>query len=377
MTLRTFLHIMKEVLVVVLVFMGSICGGSFLAAQSSFFNDVYARAAYHPGYIMPEYSLYAYLVNDYARAYTFSVSKRPPGKTYWAQIYHYPEFGFAIQYATLGNKDIFGHEWSLYPFFNIHLLEAGKFSLINQAGLGVGITNKKFDAETNPYNVAIGTALNIHFNFELNFQYQALHKFYVFTGIAFDHFSNGNLGEPNLGINSMTFNAGMRYRIGSLSEPNRITLEKYKPATRMSLVMTMGSKHARAFTNQSYLVTALSFELKPKWWRIFYPGIGIDVFYDRSTKVEESVFGDGFYEPIDDFKTGFHFTQELVYNKFSIALQEGFYAILTDKAFGHRTYHRFIIRHQISDRFFLQLSMKAHVVVLDYLELGVGYHIKP
>jgi hypothetical protein len=360
-----------------LFFMVAFCWGTLMYGQSSYFNDFYVKAAYHPGYVMPEYTLYDYLVNDYARAFTVSVTKRPPGKTYWAQLYNYPEFGLAIQYATLGNSEVFGHEWSVYPFFNVHILESGKISLINQLGLGVGFANKKFDLKTNPYNVAVGTTLNCHFNFELNLQYQALKKFYLYTGIGFDHFSNGNLGEPNLGINYMTFSAGMRYLVGEKSEENRFDIERYVPSTRMSLVFTAGVKHARALLDKSYLVTALSFELKPKWWRVFYPGIGADIFYDRATKDEENVFGDEPYASIDNFKTGFHLTQELVYNKFSIALQEGFYVLLTDKAFGHTTYHRFIIRHQISDRFFLQLSMKAHVVVLDYLELGIGYHIKP
>ena len=351
--------------------------GPLMYGQSSFFNDFYVRAAYHPGYVMPEYSLFNYLVDDYARAFTISASKRTPGKNYWAQLYNYPEYGLAVQYATLGNTEVFGHEWSIFPYYNVHISEIGKFSLLQQAGLGVGFTNKKYDQETNFYNVAVGTTMNVHFNFELNVQYQALKKFYAYTGIAFDHFSNGNLGEPNLGINSMTFNAGLRYRIGQESEQQHFDVEPYKASTRMSLVFSAGTKHARALQGKSYLVTALSFELKPKWWRVFYPGIGVDVFYDRATHDEQSVFGNEPYKTIDDFKTGFHFTQELVYNKFSVALQEGFYFILTDKAFGHSTYHRFIIRHQINKRLFAQLSMKAHVVVLDYLELGIGYHIKP
>ena len=360
-----------------IIFIIAFCWGSLVYGQNSYFDDFYVRTAYHPGYVMPEYTLYDYLVNDYARAFTLSVSKRPPGKNYWAQLFNYPEFGLAIQFATLGNSEIFGHEWSIYPFFNVHLLEGGKISLINQLGMGVGLVNKQFDVESNPSNVAVGTALNIHFNFELNLQYQVLKKFYVYTGIGLDHLSNGNLGEPNLGINYMTFNAGLRYLVGEKSEENHYAVDPYVSSTRMSLVLTAGTKHARSLTDKSYLVTALSFELKPKWWRVFYPGIGADIFYDRATKDEEQVFGNEPYSSIDNFKTGIHFTQELVYNKFSIGLQEGFYVILKDKAFGHSSYHRFIIRHQISDRFFLQLSMKAHVVVLDYLELGIGYHIKP
>jgi len=350
---------------------------SSLFGQDSFFDDFYVRAAYHPGYVLPEYSMFKYLAKDFVRGYSVSASKRTNGKNYWAQLYNYPEYGVAIQYATLGNAEVFGHEWSVFPYFNYHFFEEGKFSLINQVGLGIGFSSQKFDLEENFYNVAVGTTMNIHFNFEVNLQYQAVEKFYCFTGIAFDHFSNGNLGEPNLGINYMTFNAGLRYRVGQQREQQHFTIDKYVPSTRMSLVLSSGSKHGRALKDKSYLVTALSFELKPKLWRVFYLGIGADVFYDRATRDEASVFGTEGYDSIDDFKSGFHFTQELVYKKFSLALQEGFYAVLKDKAFGHSTYHRFIIRHQIGNRFIAQISMKSHVVVLDYLELGIGYHLKP
>jgi len=264
----------------------------------------------------------------------------------------------------------------VYPFFNIHIIEGEKISLINQLGLGVGFANKIFDPETNPYNVAVGTVVNCHFNFELNLQYQALKKLYVYTGVGFDHFSNGNLGEPNLGINYMTFSGGMKYLMGERTPVNQFNIEKHDPSIRMSLILTAGTKHGRSLKEKSYLASSLSFELKPKLWRVFYPGVGIDFFYDQATKDELGHFGEDTFNTIDNFKAGFHFTQELVYNRFSISLQEGFYAILEDKVFGHATYHRFIIRHQVSDRFLLQLSMKAHVVVLDYLELGVGYHIK-
>jgi hypothetical protein len=339
-------------------------------------NDLYFKASYRPGLVLPEYSFVNYLVDDYVHSFSISVSKQTTGQNEWSQVYNYPEYGLALQYATLGNTEIFGRELSLYPYFTIHFLEAGKFSLQNQIGLGIGYVNKKFDTDKNLYNVAIGSNFNLHFNFELNAQYQVQRKLFLYTGVCLDHLSNGNLGEPNLGINYMAFNIGVRYLPGEKSERTRYELPKHLPRTQSDFVLSIGTKHARALQSKSYFISSLSYELKRSVCRIFSPGIGADIFYDGSTSVEVAAFSDHEYKNIDAFKTGLHIAEEFVYDKFSLSLEEGIYVILTDKAFDNKTYGRFIVRQQVSDRFFIQMAMKSHVVVLDFLEFGVGYTMK-
>lgn len=345
--------------------------------QNSFTDDLYINASYRPGLVLPEYSMFNYLAEDYVHSFELSISKQSTGENEWAQLFNYPEYGFAIQYSTLGNDQVFGREFSFYPFYNIHITDAGKFSFMNKAGLGLGVTNKKFDVNENPYNVAIGSALNLHFNFELNAQYRVRPKLLLYTGIAIDHFSNGNHSEPNLGINYITLNAGLRYMAGKMSEKTRYDLPKHIPTTRSALIFSIGSKHARALQDRSYFISSPSFELKRKLVRTFHLGIGADVFYDGASKVEVIAYGEQEYKSIDDFQTGIHFSQELVYNRFSVGLQEGFYVGLTEKAFDYTMYNRFIVRHGIGNRFFAHLAMKSHLFILDFIEFGVGYYIKP
>ncbi len=340
--------------------------------QAGYPNDFYLKAAYRHGFVLPEYTLFNYLVDEYVHSFELSICKQTTGGE-WAQVYHYPEYGLAFQFSTLGNNEVFGHEISLYPYCTIHILDGGKFSFMNQIGLGLGVVNKKFDQEKNPYNVAVGTHVNLHFNFELNAQYQVQRRLFLYTGVCMDHLSNGNLGEPNLGINFLTFNAGIRYQPGEKSERSRVDLPKHIPTTQAAIILAAGSKHARSFQDRSYFISSLSFEVKRKLSRIFYPGIGADIFYDGATKAEVINFGDSPYKSNNDFKTGIHLEEELVFNKFSIALQEGFYLGLTEKAFNNKTYNRFIIRHRVGDNLFVQLAMKSHVAVLDFLEFGVGY----
>jgi hypothetical protein len=78
------------------------------------------------------------------------------------------------------------------------------------------------------------------------------------------------------------------------------------------------------------------------------------------------------HKKLYDFRSGIHFSQEVVYNKFSIIIQEGFYLVLKDQVEQHVMYNRGIIRYRITDRFLVQLAMKSHIHILDYPEIGVG-----
>jgi hypothetical protein len=73
-----------------------------------------------------------------------------------------------------------------------------------------------------------------------------------------------------------------------------------------------------------------------------------------------------------DFRSGVHISQELVYNRLSLILQEGVYLLLTDKVEKHVMYNRGIVRYRVSDDFFVHLAMKSHLHILDYPELGLG-----
>jgi hypothetical protein len=62
----------------------------------------------------------------------------------------------------------------------------------------------------------------------------------------------------------------------------------------------------------------------------------------------------------------------LRYRKFSLSIQEGFYIGLKENTEGKPMYNRGIIRYRISDKLWVRIAMKSHLVVLDYPELGVG-----
>jgi len=240
--------------------------------------------------------------------------------------------------------------------------------------VGLSYVNKKYDSETNFLNVAIGSNINIHFNFRLGIDYQIANRISLNSGISFDHLSNANMSEPNLGINYITAFAGLSYRIGKKSAIQSPIFEANQPKTTVLLVYNAGGKYSRALSSQKYFTSSFSTEIKRNIARAFHLGIGVDVFYDASVK-DRLIAAEKTYYSINQFMTGIHFSQTLVYNKLSLTIQEGIYLFLTDKVEENFMYNRGIIAYQLSETFSIRLAMKSHLHILDYPEFGFAYKL--
>ena len=341
-------------------------------AQSKFTDDLSVRAYYHYGFVIPEYQYFTYLVKDNVRSFELNLSKQTIGKNYWQQLYKYPEYGISIFYSTLGNDDVFGREIAFYPYFITHIISKKKFSLDNQIGMGLSYVTKRFDLDNNYQDIGVGSKMNIHFNFKLGGKYQLQKKVFLNSGIAFDHFSNGNLQEPNLGINYVTFYGGIGYLIGDQSEKISHQVEPHKPGNEFNVIYSFGAKHSRALQSNLYFTSSVSLELRRKLFRKFHMAIGPDLFYDSSAKTDMQNVA--VYKTIYNYRTGIHISQEFVYDKLSLVLQEGVYLLLVDKVNYNVMYNRGIIRYKISDQLFINISMKSHLHILDYPELGLGFY---
>ena len=105
-------------------------------AQSTLRDNLSMRLDAHYGFILPEYSNFNLLINKPSSGFEFSIEKKTTGKTFWEQVYKYPEFGLTFFFITLGNKDVLGNELAIYPYVKTFLIRKERFQLINQFGLG-------------------------------------------------------------------------------------------------------------------------------------------------------------------------------------------------------------------------------------------------
>jgi hypothetical protein len=347
--------------------------GSGASAQEKITDDLNLSVNYHYGFVLPEYTYLLHVVQDNIQATSITLSKRTTGKNVWEHLYRYPEYGVSLFYSSLGNDKVHGREIALFPFFNLNIVSGRRIDFYNQTGLGLSYVTKKFDLDENFLNVAVGSHLNIHFTMKLGINYKIPGKFHWESGLSFDHLSNSNMKEPNLGLNYVSLYTGLRYALGARNPNLPREIPKHQKHFDFELIYSAGGKHPRAVGSEKYFTSSGTFEFKWKPFRAVHFGAGADVFYDNSTEAEMLTLEMKNYQPIDDFRTGIHFSQEFVYDRLSLIIQEGFYVVLTDKVDRNVMYNRGIVRYRFSNQAFVQLAMKSHLHILDYPELGLGF----
>ncbi len=344
------------------------------SAQAPILKNTWLRFDGNYGFVIPEYQNINYTVQQPIGALEISLFKRTIGKSEWEQIYKYPEYGLTVQLTSLGNKKVLGTETGLFPFVQFYIIRKPKIQFTHQYGLGLGYASKKFDLASNYDAVSIGSHLNIHFNFKLGLRFQLSQSWNVATGLSFTHFSNANMAEPNLGLNLLYGNLGVAHTIGEQEKYIEKEIESHFVKHEFDFIYAAGGKHTRALQSNIFFTSSLSAEYNFHWKRKFHLGIGLDLFYDSSTKVEMAANGYEKYRSLDDFSSGIHFSQEIVYNRFSFILQEGIYVGLENKINHAAIYNRAILRFKLNNHFLMHFSMKSHLHILDYPELGFGYY---
>jgi hypothetical protein len=343
------------------------------SAQSRFSDNLEATVYYHFGYVLPEYSNFIYIVEKPTQGVILNFSRKTRGKNDWEKIYNYPSYGISLFYSTLGNNKIHGSEFAVIPYFHADIISRKKFNFFNETGFGLGYITKRFDAEDNYLNIAVGSHLNLHFNLKFGVDYKLTEKIQINGGLSFDHFSNANSKNPNLGINWVTAFAGLGYAIGDVTPKIEREIAPHAKGFEYEAIVSFGGKRSRGVLQSDlYYTTSVTLETKWKMSRTIHLGLGGDVFYDPSTKTEMEAANKPNYHKSNDFRTGIHLSQEFIYSRLSLILQEGIYVGLTDSVNGSVMYNRGVVRVSVSDHMFVQLAMKSHLNILDYPELGLG-----
>ena len=237
----------------------------------------------------------------------------------------------------------------------MYFLSKNRFRLFNRIGIGLNYVNRKFDFKNNYLNVAVGSKVNIHFNFRIGANYELSDKFSLNTGLSFNHFSNANTSEPNLGINYLTGFGGVSYCLGTKGEKKTHELEAHNKENIFALFASIGGKRSRALVANYFLTSSFSFEFNRALTRKFLLGIGSDLFYDSSvessiTKVNKD------YRKSDSFQTGIHLSQSIVYNRLTLSIQEGIYLFLTEQVGNYPIYSRGIVQYQVNNHLLIHLQ---------------------
>lgn len=377
--LWNFQRICKVASIAEMAFLMRIVVGIFIVfqvfsgfSQDKFTDNLHLELTYQYGFTLPEYTFVSKVVNAPVQSIDIAIRKESTGSDAFEQLFKNPTKGLALYYTSLGNRDVLGRAVAVNYFFGVNFIQRSKFRLYNRMGIGLGYLSKVHSfEEPTIMNVAIGSHLNIHYNCRFGARFQIKDRFHADFGVSFDHFSNANTSEPNIGLNLLASYAGLSYRIGRFVELEKTVFDPHVKKWSFETFASIGGKHPRSFSGNYYLTASTSTQAVYEIFRGYHLEAGLDLFFDGSVKDQLEDTGQEF-EQSKSFQSGIHFTQFIVYKKFRFGIQQGIYIGLMEPINGKKLYNRGILQYYVSDQISIRLAMKSHLHILDYPEIGVG-----
>lgn len=155
--------------------------------------------------IYPTYPAYA--VSGFAELYA---GYQCFGNKSWHTVYNYPQIGVSFMYGYLGNPEVLGNNYSLIP--NITFASRDNRKVLVDVRLGTGLSwfDRPYDRLSNPENLIIGSHVTNVTYLTANFRKKITPQFWLWGGASFIHFSNGHYQLPNVGMNHVTLNVGVK-----------------------------------------------------------------------------------------------------------------------------------------------------------------------
>ncbi len=320
-----------------------------------------------------------YLIKSHIGAGELSFIQQTFGEYKWERVYHNPEKGIGLFAAELGNPQELGQAIGVYPFVNFPLNPGRKIKLFVRTGNGLGLITKPFEKTKNHKNNINGSYINQFIYLRLYTTFRPSKNLIMDSGVGLTHLSNGNFAVPNLGINLMTVNVGLRFQKPNplanqlLNHKLDTTYRKYDKKPFVTVVTSAGLNESNYRNGKKYGV----FSLALSGWKNVSPksrfGFGLDYFYDYSNIAkakEKGTFDTN--KKSNNLQAGFRLGYEIVVGKFSLPMEMGTYYFSKTTTNGP-LYHRVGLRCYLTNQLIINYTLKTHWFTAEVSEFGIGY----
>ncbi len=361
---------MSKTLVLSIILLLVRCSVSF--GQSEIIRNS-AGFRWHGGFLFAHHQDMRHLVTNHFNAWELNYQRKFSGDKDWHHDYRLPSWGITALAMPVINDPV-GAAYALFPYYYLPLTHGGRVNLNLKLGAGVGFLTKSFDRIENHKNIAISTKSNISLQLGLDLRVQLFPRVEWANGVFITHFSNGAIRMPNLGLNFLTISSGLSYRFGPVEE------QKYNrkaflpnPSIYWSLFAGAGLKQSRV--SQDNISPAVSVQLlgQKRFSRKFSLGVGAELNYNTTLPLAyeaKELVADNAAELRGGLLIGFAFH----FGDMEIIAQMGGY-ILDPGLIDGRFFNRFGLRHKVSNRLKVNLTLRTHYAKADHFELGLVYRL--
>ena len=310
--------------------------------------------------------------------FELSFQKQTYGRSEWQSYFNYPTIGVSAFYSNLGNIDILGKAYAVYPFISFPFNKSKINTFGFRFGVGLAYLTEKFHHTENYKNTSIGNNLNaaISLTFEYKRQIADRYKISFFAGLT--HFSNGCSNFPNSGYNIINAGISGTYL---LNEPkNYITRETSHNKNFKKIVpeyyvgLSYGVKRIKYQQKENVAVYDLEFYVMDRISNLSKVGLGMDLVYNKCSYISVREYYSRTFTFIEMLKPSIGLAYELTMGEASFLINFGYHIYGRDMS-GGRWYQKLGFKINIGDHAYAKVALNTHFGVADFLGWGLGIRL--
>ena len=297
-----------------------------------------------------------------------------PGKS-WRRFYNDPDIGLSFNMESFNSPRIIGNSYALRGFIQFSFLHKKKpFDVGFRALTGLNYFSKKYDPNKNPFNRAIGSHININGEGRLFAKIKTGNVFLEYS-FGFNHFSNGLLKSPNLGINLMNSNFLVGGNWPGPKKTDFSSPDEPVPWIKNEIwsLFSMGLKGIEN-NQKKYSFFGLSVHYSKQISTINKIGIGIDFSTNSSLNTLAAInYHYSGYENLN-FRTGIHIHNEFLMGNFGVFGAYGLYLGNID-FYSSRRYYKTGFKYYFNNVVAAILIRAIPLFRAEVIEFGIGYRL--
>ncbi|MDR1544193.1 MAG: acyloxyacyl hydrolase [Prevotellaceae bacterium] len=341
------------------------------------------------------------------------------GEKQWEHIWNFPTLGIGFLGVDLGNPQILGQAFAIYPYLLVPVAKSGIFNLNLKFGAGMSFFTKTWNRcdtilgiNAPTANSTIGSVANIYLNAGANFEFFVTENWSITADLGYSHMSNGSILTPNQGLNILYGQLGAKHYFSKAYHTNFYKNPAYELPYDFCANITVsgGLRELYYSENKIYPVGSVHAGLTFKVANWYALGFGADAFYDGVFDKRPHVLGEANqpnppvfqrYKIDEDniankFRGGISINNEFIIGKVTALFDWGIYVYdpirnaypAPHSKYGNKrpmfysydiekedgwNYFRLGIRYRIWDNIFVSAAVKTHLQKAEMIEFGVGY----
>jgi hypothetical protein len=284
--------------------------------------------------------------------------------------------GFGLNFFNINNTVIKNNVNAFYTLES-NVLKTQKLNLAVKACAGLNFISSPYDSVSNQINWSYSSYINAFLALGLVANFQLNNNQSIGARLAFNHFSNGAIKDPNLGVNFFTGALSYQFKIAdNVKRPLNLKrrLKRFEGRPNLQFTAFATYKSSTVNTEKFYLINgfAASYNLPFGPKNVHSLAIGAEWLEDRA--ISELLRYGGKLN-LSNQRVGFTIGHEFLFHQFTWGQYLGYY-IFKDIPEMDNIYHRHTISYKLTKSWSIGISLLANNQKANFTDLRITYKLQ-